>query len=504
MSLSSVIFIKNANGTGGVLPGEDFITGFVTYTDVLPSGFSSVARVKEVFSLPEAEALGIVGDYSDETKATGNLAISAIGANGDTVVISVIEWKKTVVLGTYTKVAGDTTPTLIATAVRAAINALTGVHGYIATGSGVNVAPTARAGMGVFLNGTSKLTAVFTGTLAGTLTDFSGGVASVLKPIHYHIQEYFRANPKGDLYVGLYPVPVGAYDFTEIQTVQQFANGKIKQIGAYYKATQTSTHVTAAQAVATALEVLNMPLVIGISGDCSATTIGALTDLATLTAPQVFINVGQDGANIGNDIFRSMAKSIGSIGAQLGTISKSAVSQSIAEVGAFNVVTGAELDVIAFTTGELYSAQSQTALGNLENKKYTFLVKQQPGLAGSYWNYAYTAVTLANDFSTIERNRTIYKAIRGGRVALLPLLNARLTLNANGTLTPQSIEGYKSVLEPGLDDMQTSGDLSGSGIVINPAQNVLATSKVAITLKLLGVVIGKDIEVGIGFVAKLT
>src|SRR4051812_29089967 len=41
----------------------------------------------------------------------------------------------------------------------------------------------------------------------------------------YHINEYFRLQPQGVLYVGVFPVPAGAYTFTEITTVQNFANG---------------------------------------------------------------------------------------------------------------------------------------------------------------------------------------------------------------------------------------------------------------------------------------
>jgi len=48
------------------LPGEDHISGLVAYTgSVLPDGFATDDRVKPVFSLTEAESLGITDDADD-------------------------------------------------------------------------------------------------------------------------------------------------------------------------------------------------------------------------------------------------------------------------------------------------------------------------------------------------------------------------------------------------------------------------------------------------------
>lgn len=503
MALSDITTYQGTNGIGAPIPGEDYISGIVAYTNSLPAGFSSTERVKEIFSPEDAEALGIVGDYSDETKAAATVAITAIGTNGDIIVIKVEEWKSTITLATYTKVSGDTTISLVATAIRALINAGTITSGYTASGTGANIIITARPGVGIYLNASSKLTNVITGTITSTITDFSGGVASVLKPLHYHIKEHFRSNPSSDLFVGLFAVPGGAYDFAEVITLQNFANGKVRQVGVYYQGTFTSADVAAAQAVAVYCDVAHTPLIIGLCGNLAASSLTALTDLSASASEMIFVNIGQDGANLGNDIFKSVGKSIGSIGSQLGTISLSGVGQNIAEVGAFQLAT-AELDVIAFTTGELYSAQTLTGLASVENKKYTFLRKVQPGLNGTYWNYAYTCTSTASDYNTIERNRVIQKAKRVTRTGLLPKLNSKLILNQNGTLTQQTIAAYIQLIEPQLDILVASQDLSAYEVFINPAQNVLQTSNIAITLKLLPVGISKQIVVNIGYVAKLS
>ena len=61
MALNDIKFIKGQGGLGRPLAGEDHISGFVQYyADAdLPSGFSPTDRIKQVFSLQEAEQLGL-------------------------------------------------------------------------------------------------------------------------------------------------------------------------------------------------------------------------------------------------------------------------------------------------------------------------------------------------------------------------------------------------------------------------------------------------------------
>ena len=95
------------------------------YSGTLPSGFSSSDRIKKVFSVEDAEDLGIVDTYSDETKAVAKIAIGGTPAVGDTlkVVYTGIDGAVTV-LPTYALVTGEeTTTTTAAAAYAAQINA---------------------------------------------------------------------------------------------------------------------------------------------------------------------------------------------------------------------------------------------------------------------------------------------------------------------------------------------------------------------------------------------
>ena len=141
-----------------------------------------------------------------------------------------------VVLASYTQVTADVTSTTTAAArLVAEINAGTNIHGFTATNSTAIVTITAPKTEGIFLNSGTPYVATTVGTLAGTLTqNVVAGTASYIDIAWYHINEYFRIQPKGELYVGMYEQE-SSYVFADITTMQNFAVGAIKQIGIYQK-----------------------------------------------------------------------------------------------------------------------------------------------------------------------------------------------------------------------------------------------------------------------------
>ena len=77
----------------------------------------------------------------------------------------------------------------------------------------------------------------------------------------YHIREYFEKNPKGDIFVGIFAVPAAPATnaFPEIETIQVFADGEIRQLGVYLPQTDlTAALVNSIQAQVTSLKGLHM------------------------------------------------------------------------------------------------------------------------------------------------------------------------------------------------------------------------------------------------------
>lgn len=505
MALNNITFNLGQGGLGRPLPGEDYISGLLFYTNgSLPSGFSSDARIKNVLSLADAEALGITNDFSDETPAEADFLVDTAGTNGDTVELKVAEpLGVTVSLGVYTKTASETTVALVATAIAAVINAGTSTHGYTATVNTATVTITARAGLGVFLDSGTPLSATYSNgaTLAGTITQFTGGVASKFAVWHYHISEYFRLQPQGNLYVGIFAVPT-PYTFAEITTMQTFAGGKIRQIGVFKdSAAFASGDITAIHNVCVTNTDAKKPIIALYGADISAVSdISTLADLSLLTAFRCSAVIGQDGAALGAFLFYSTGKSVTTLGATLGAIAKAKVSNSIAWVAQFNISNGTECDVLAFANGVLFTHSSVTdnLLSALQNKRYIFL-RQFVGLAGSYFNENSTSIATNSDYAYITETRSIDKATRGIYTNLLPALNSPIVLNSDGTLTDSSVAYFQGLSEIALNQMVRDAELSGFAVNVNTAQDVLATGILVINVTLVPVGTARNITVNIGF-----
>jgi hypothetical protein len=500
MALNDIVFIKGQGGLGRPLPGQDYVSGLVLYGSNLPSGFSTTNRIKQFFSLADAVNAGILGDYSDATSAIGSYLFTSVGSNGDTINLFVTEPAGLKLIGTYVKVSGDTTVTALGNKMAIAINSGTVTHGYSASASTGTVTITAPKSFGIFLNTGTPISVVIVGTIAGTITQFSGGVSSVFAVWYYHISEFFRISPKGVLYVGIFSVPSN-YDFTEITTMQNFAVGTIRQIAVYKDAIWAVGDLTVISNVCIANDTVHKPISALYAANLVATTdISTISDLSALSANKVSTIISQDGGGQGLFLFQTTGKSITNLGAELGAVALSKVSESIAWVGKFNISNGIECEILSFANGVLFSdaTVNDNLLSALNNKRHIFL-RKFVGLAGSYFNDSHTAIAFTSDYAYIENNRTIDKGIRGIYNFLLPSLNSPIQLNKDGSISETTIAYLVSQAGLPLDQMVRDSELGAYAVTINPLQNVLATSKiiVAVTLVINGV--ARNIVVPIGF-----
>lgn len=516
MALPNITFIQSPNGLGRPLTGTDYISGYIHYYATgatLPTGFTSSDRIKKIFSVADAEALGITDGHLGETKAVAKIVIGGTPAIGDTLTVTYTGIDGAVtVLNAYALVSGEeTTTTTAAAAYAAQINAGTSTHGFTASNTGANLFVTTKGGEGIFPNSGTPYAATPTGGNTATLTQPTGsgstvlGVASWIDTLHYHISEYFRIQPKGELWVGLYEEESSTYAFADITTMINYAQGAIKQIGVFEKNVAFSTaQLTALQAIATAATAVYKPVQIVLNAEISATvSVASLTNLTTLTAPKVSATIAQDGAGEGYHIYKATGKTVGTVGAILGAISFASVSDSIAWIQKFNMASGGtELDTIAFSNGQLYTALADSQFESLNNYGYVFL-RKIVGISGSYWSDSKTAVSSTSDYSTIENNRVYDKVTRVVRAALLPTLSGPIKVNADGTLSLDTIGYYESLANQPLVQMEADNELSAHKVIINPTQNVLSTSTLELTIQLVPIGVARFIEVNVGFVVSV-
>jgi len=346
---------------------------------------------------------------------------------------------------------------------------------------------------------TNRIIQISTIEYAESLGIKSDSAKWILKALHYHLSEAFRINPAIMLWVGLFEKPTANYDFTEIKIMQNFAEGKIRQIGVYApEELLAAGGLTALQGIAGGLEANDIPLSI-----LYCPKIGAITGLVSMAAigqKNVSVLIGQSGTDTAKELFDSGAgKCVGTIGNALGMLSKMAVHESIAWVA--KCPTG--ISTPAFADGTLLKTVDIGVVNTLNDKRFIFL-RTFGGLQGSFYNDSHTMDELTSDYNAIERVRTMDKACRGIRTYLLPHLSSPLYVDPqSGKLNQGTVAFLTAVANRQLEAMEKAGELSGYVVEIDPDQNVLASSEVEFVIKQVPVGVMRKIKIKIGFTTKL-
>ena len=203
------------------------------------------------------------------------------------------------------------------------------------------------------------------------------------------------------------------------------------------------------------------------------------------------------------------------IGAILGCLARANVHESVAWVKQFNLFNDTfqaiELgfgditlkDNDDFTSTNMYESLSPTLLDDLDEKGYIFPIMYSGLQNGIYISRDQTCST--GDYRTIARNRTINKSRRAVREALLPFVNSPLLVNpSTGFLAASKISAFKTLVSDVLKKMESAQEISGSGVTIDPNQNVLLndTLKISYVIVPVGVSTKIYVEEGLSLTSK--
>ena len=263
---------------------------------------------------------------------------------------------------------------------------------------------------------------------AGITADAESWAVRVL---HYHLSEIYRLNPAVSLYVAIFEKPQGeSQTFAELKTVQNFAAGRIRQIGVWCGDRALSgDDLTALQGVADALA--------GEEAELSvvyAPKVGTLNtmpvNLAGENKSRVSVVIGQAGSGKGAELYNDKTNtgkaSVSGLGVVMGLLSSAKVHQSIAWIKEFP--TGVSLP--AFGDGTLLRDVDKALLETLDTARYLFFVTHI-GQAGSYMNDSHTMDSAISDYAAIESVRTMDKAVRGIRTYVKPELGGNVYVAAS-------------------------------------------------------------------------
>lgn len=365
---------------------------------------------------------------------------------------------------------------------------------------------------------------------------------------YYQIQQFFRMNPSGDLYVML--TKATSYDEVagKAKEMQEKANGNIRQMAIIYSGAATFEDTLDAAAVAKTQTELAyadyIPFEVILEG--KGFEVNEATSLAELKAENVSVVVAMDAEkafeqklfkkgttpeddklytlgskeklvlklnstdvyNVSDEeglktengiavefIYKDSYKNTAAVGLALGAISKAKVSENIAWIEKFNL-TGEGFAKAGFVGGD--EVKTLGTLSELNEKRYIF-ARTHTGLAGVYFNDSSTCTTGTSDFAYVENNRTINKATRLLRAALLPKLASPVLVDIDGKL-PQSVsKSFEGLCRSALEGMIANQEVSAFDVYVDPKQNILATSELKVKAEITPVGTARKIMVDLGF-----
>ena len=332
---------------------------------------------------------------------------------------------------------------------------------------------------------------------AGITADAESWAVRVL---HYHLSEIYRLNPAVSLYVAIFEKPQGeSQTFAELKTVQNFAAGRIRQIGVWCGDRALSgDDLTALQGVADALA--------GEEAELSvvyAPKVGTLNtmpvNLAGENKSRVSVVIGQAGSGKGAELYNDKTNtgkaSVSGLGVVMGLLSSAKVHQSIAWIKE----CPAGVSLAAFGDGTLLRDVDKALLETLDTARYLFFVTHI-GQAGSYMNDSHTMDSAISDYAAIESVRTMDKAVRGIRTYVKPELGGNVYVDAStGQLASYTVAHLETVANQALEAMERAGELSGYKVEIDPAQDVAGSGTVEIVIKNVAVPVMRHVRIKIGF-----
>jgi hypothetical protein len=344
--------------------------------------------------------------------------------------------------------------------------------------------------------------------------------------MHYHISEFFRKKSDGKLWVAIYPV--ATFTASDLPDFRQKSNGEVRQVGVYVNGEAfASSQLSALQAQLVTARDEKENLFSVFHADMDSLTLANLPNLAALTASKVQVALGEDGnfhqsvysdsqsylsgnkvkwlnktfvavrsstgeAVYNTDYFTEVSLnlpdltgySVSTLGTILGSLAFAKVNLNIANPEQFPLTEGNILSEAGFATGNLYKEQSQALRNQLNDYHYTYL-RVFAGTSGVFFNDDYTAIARSDDYATAENNRTMDKAERNVYAALVPKIAGDITLNSDGTLSQASINEYHQVVAAELEFMKADGEISDYEVEIDQSQDILQTSTLEITMRII-------------------
>jgi hypothetical protein len=308
----------------------------------------------------------------------------------------------------------------------------------------------------------------------------------------YQCWSFFRLHASGTLYVILNVADTAMKD-TLVVTCQ----GKVRQLAAYVDDVAKIKSVWQALADGCELEFCPLSIVLGWNGTSLNPATGA-NNMGTKQAKNVSLVAAGSHTGKGAALATALGKAyIPACGTVLGAISASKVSESCAWVEKFNYSDGSELEQIRLANGV---SKPTLAQGKAFDDARIIVFQKYTNYGGTFLNDSFTAIDATDDFATIENNRTMGKAIRLLRNAMLKHVSRPLKVDAaTGLLAIGTISFFETEADAPLEAMEKADEISGRYVYIDPSQQPIRDGRLEIESGIVPLGKSKQINFKVGF-----
>jgi hypothetical protein len=348
--------------------------------------------------------------------------------------------------------------------------------------------------------------------------------------VRYHIDEFFRLNPSGELWLLLkaqgttMAALCGSGSTSALNAIVTASGKKLKGIGVVlnpatgYTPTLTNgldadvtAAITAAQGVCTTLAGLNVYIdVVVIEGRQVNGSIASIKDLRTMGSPNVAVAILQDADIAALDTLYAKHAAVGTvlggIGARrvhedLGSID--AVSRPNKNANNFSIVDdvlGAWLNP-AISSGTLVKNLTPAEVTVLKNNGYIW-ADSYPEYGGVFFSGSPACTLASSDYAYFVNTRVWNKAARLAVKKLTPYFNSTIATVAGGKIAPSTASSWQADVNNsrnGLGTLVTEGNAVDSSVYINPNQVVTTGSNVTVKMSVTPFGYARAITGDLGF-----
>ncbi|WP_080058297.1 DUF2586 family protein [Spirosoma aerolatum] len=235
-----------------------------------------------------------------------------------------------------------------------------------------------------------------------------------------------------------------------------------------------------AQALAVDFASRHMPLRIVLDGKNLTFSLTGLRDLKTHTFNRVGVCVGSTGEG-----------RYAAMGLLMGRIAATPVHQNIGRVRSGEVLT---------SEGSLTNGSTVEEFGdfiNTLNSSGYITLRQFPGYAGYYWNDDHMATGDTDDYYSLAYGRVIDKAARLVYKTMVQEVNDTVPVDEKGKIVAVKVKAYQVEAERAIQ-LNMGDEISFVKAFVDPAQDVIATSKIVLDLRITPMGTSRILEVKIG------